>query len=70
VDQFLRRHAAGDWGDVSSADRRANEDALQTGARLLSAYRTHRGERLWVVTEATGDDGSRGSTCVLLPAEY
>jgi hypothetical protein len=57
--QFLRRHAQGDWGD------RANDRALRDGERLLSAYRTARGTRLWVITEA-----DRSSTCILLPEEY
>jgi hypothetical protein len=37
---FFHRHQAGDWGMVSPDDRRANEEALQTGTRLLSAYKT------------------------------
>jgi hypothetical protein len=35
------------------------------GFRLLSAYRTRAGEKLWVITEA-----DRSSTCILLPEEY
>lgn len=62
---FLRRHAAGDWGDVCADDAQANEDALKLGARLLSSYRTTKGTRLWVITEA-----DREVTTVLLPEEY
>lgn len=36
---YVIRHANGDWGDVCSEDRQANEAALQDGSRLLSAYR-------------------------------
>lgn len=61
---LLRRHAGGDWGDVDEFDRRENERALKTGARLLSAYDTPAG-RAWIITEA-----DRSSTCVLLPSEY
>jgi hypothetical protein len=39
LSELLTRHAAGDWGDVCPADRRANEDALRHGARLFSSYR-------------------------------
>ena len=39
-DEFLNRHVIGDWGIVSLDDQRANEEALQSGARLLSAYET------------------------------
>ena len=61
---LLRRHAGGDWGDLDGHDRRVNEQALKTGARLLSAYDTPAG-RAWIITEA-----DRSSTCVLLPSEY
>jgi hypothetical protein len=61
----LARHASGDWGVVSAADARANDDALVTGARLLSAYVLGSGEKVWVITEA-----DRSATTVLLPDEY
>jgi hypothetical protein len=62
---YVRRHASGDWGDVSAEDRRANEDALTTGARLFSAYQLPAGRRLWIITEA-----DRSVTTVLRPEEY
>ena len=61
---LLSRHVGGDWGDLDGHDYRTNEQALKTGARLLSAYDTPAG-RAWVITEA-----DRSSTCVLLPSEY
>jgi hypothetical protein len=67
---FLQRHRNGDWGIVNADDRRANEEALQTGARLLSAYKTTLGRKIWVITEAAGDDGRRASACLLLPEDY
>lgn len=63
--QFVSRHVAGDWGDCCPEDRQANEDALQNGDRLFSFYRTAKGQKIWVITEA-----DRSSTCVLLPEEY
>jgi hypothetical protein len=63
--EFLARHLAGDWGDLCPEDRRLNDQALREGSRLLSAYRTARGVKLWVITEA-----NRSSTCLLLPEEY
>jgi hypothetical protein len=63
--EFLARHQAGDWGDLCPEDRRANEQALRQGARLLSAYHTAKGVKLWIITEA-----DRSSTCILLPEEY
>ncbi|KKN39327.1 hypothetical protein LCGC14_0744320 [marine sediment metagenome] len=62
---LLRRHASGDWGDLSPDDRKANEEALKNGDRLLSAYHLLSGVKLWVITEA-----DRSSTCILLPDEY
>jgi hypothetical protein len=69
-DFFLRRHVAGDWGDVPEEDKAANEQALIDGSRLLSAYRTLKGERIWVITEAEDDDGRRSCSTILLPSDY
>jgi hypothetical protein len=63
--EFLSRHIRGDWGDCCEDDRQANDDALRYNARLLSVYRTTKGVKFWVITEA-----DRNSTCVLLPEEY
>jgi hypothetical protein len=34
----LRRHATGDWGVVCAEDKATNDEALELGNRLLSAY--------------------------------
>jgi hypothetical protein len=62
---FLDRHIQGDWGDVDTHDWQANEDALVHGDQLLSAYRTLKGKKLWIITEA-----DRSATTILLPDEY
>lgn len=62
---FVSRHIVGDWGECCPEDQQANGDALVQGERLLSVYRTSKGEKIWVITEA-----DRSSTCVLLPEEY
>lgn len=67
--EALARHQTGDWGDLDAEDKRANDDALVSGARLLSAY-VFREQKVYVITEATNEDGIRESTCVLLPDEY
>jgi len=54
-----------DWGEVSDEDARENELSLKESFRLLSAYRTAKGQRLWIVTEA-----DRSATTILLPDEY
>ncbi|HLN28591.1 MAG TPA: hypothetical protein VK395_12685 [Gemmataceae bacterium] len=68
--EFLARHARGDWGDLSEEDRLLNDQALTDGSRLLSTYRTSRGTKLWVITEAADDQGRRAATTILLPEEY
>lgn len=62
---MLIRHVTGDWGEVSEEDQQANAQALRNGERLLSAYTTKLGDRLWVLTEA-----NRECTTVLVPDEY
>ncbi len=61
---LLARHARGDWGDLDASDRRANDRALKSGERLLSAYETSAG-RVWIITE-----WDRSSTCVMRPEDY
>lgn len=61
----LQRHQRGDWGELDVEDRKANDQALVDGTRLLSAYRTAGGTKFWVITE-----WDRSVTTVLLPEEY
>lgn len=68
--EFLNRHIVGDWGNLPADDKQANEDALQDGSRILSAYHTRTGTKLWIITEATDEDGRRLATTILLPEEY
>jgi hypothetical protein len=63
--EFLARHASGDWGCLDAEDTQANDMALVHGTRLLSVYRTTKGVKIWIITEA-----NRASTCILLPDEY
>ena len=63
--EYLRRHMCGDWSELSDEDARENELSLREGFRVLSAYRTAKGQKLWIITEA-----DRSSTTILLPSEY
>lgn len=63
--EFLTRHVNREWGDIPDEDRRENEYSLEHGFRLLSAYKTNAGDRLWLITEA-----DRSVTTILLPEEY
>lgn len=60
-----KRHAGGDWGEISEDDRRANEIALVEDLRILSAYTDRHGTRFWIITEA-----DRSTTTILLPDDY
>ena len=62
---FLVRHLAGDWGDLDAEDKALNDVAVRDGSRILSAYSTVQGAKLWIITEA-----DRSATTVLLPDEY
>ncbi len=68
--EFLDRHVRGDWGDVCQEDAALNDEALIDGSRLLSAYKLNNGTKVWVITEAVGDNGRRAATTILLPEEY
>jgi len=63
--EFLTRHVRREWGDLPDEDRRENEYSLEHGFRLLSAYKTNAGDRLWIIREA-----DRSVTTLLLPEEY
>lgn len=63
--ELLDRHRQGDWGEVDGDDWALNDEALEEGTRILSAYRTKANVRIWIITEA-----DRSSTCLLLPDEY
>lgn len=62
---FLRRHLAGDWGDVDADDARENDGSVTKALRILSAYKLKSGARIWIITEA-----DRSATTILLPDEY
>ena len=62
---FLDRHVNGDWGEVPDADKHENELAVEQGLRILSAYTTSSGDKIWILTEA-----DRSATTILLPEEY
>ena len=63
--EFLSRHVTGDWGELDEEDVRENDFSVQYGYRILSAYTTSAGDKLWVITEA-----DRSVTTILLPQEY
>ena len=68
--QFISRHAQRDWGQVCAEDGQLNDAALVDGSRLLSAYKTSTGTKLWIITEGADDNSNRAATTILLPEEY
>lgn len=62
---FVARHARGDWGEVDDADWKENDFSVENGYRILSAFTSRNGGKIWVLTEA-----DRSATTVLLPEEY
>ena len=67
---FIQRHSIGDWGEVCAEDEEANCLAVESGARLLSAYSLADSTKLWIITDAEDDKGKRQATTLLLPEEY
>jgi hypothetical protein len=65
ADFFLAQHAACNWGQVDAEDWQSNDEALKDGTRLLSAYTTLKGRKLWIITE-----WDRSATTILLPEDY
>jgi hypothetical protein len=63
--EFLKRHQEGDWGELPSDDKLANEEAIAEERSVLSKYSTKLGVNLYVITEA-----DRSSTSILLREEY
>jgi len=60
----LKRHATGDWGDLSEQDKKENEFSLDKHLRILSAYKKDKW-KIWIVTES-----NREITSILFPEEY
>jgi len=65
IDHCINRHLSGDWGDLCAEDKDANEQALQFGGRLFSAYHDRKKLKFWIITES-----DRSATTVLLPDDY
>ncbi|MEP6606709.1 MAG: type I restriction endonuclease subunit M [Nitrosospira sp.] len=73
LESSLNRHVRGDWGCVSEEDWKTNDEALNKGFRILSAYpidtqmpcKGFGDNTLWIITES-----DRSVTTFLLPDEY
>src|SRR5205085_12481895 len=63
--EFISRHARLEQGELCDEDHRENLFSVDKHLRIFSAYKTAKGEKLWVITEA-----DRSATTILLPSEY
>ena len=78
--KIMARHKAQDWGDLTDDDIKSNNEALQTGERILSSYNMPKGmnqelknnglvqnsdTKVWIITER-----DRAYTTILFPSEY
>ena len=62
---FLSRHARLERGELSEEDHQENLFSVDKELRIFSAFKTTKGEKLWIITEA-----DRSCTTILLPEEY
>jgi hypothetical protein len=63
--EFINRHARLEKGALSDEDHKENLFSVNRSLRIFSAFKTSRGVKIWVITEAT-----REMTTILLPSEY
>jgi hypothetical protein len=81
---LIGRHVHGDDGDLCAEDAELNRHALIDGSRIMSVYRLVDAAKLmaipkskrsdlptiWIITDATNEDGQREVTTLLLPSDY
>jgi hypothetical protein len=48
---YLKRHLAGDWGEMKRVERETNERAIREQARILSRYALASGVEILIITE-------------------
>lgn len=68
VMKSLDRHKKGDWGDLEEETKYLNDEAIEEGGRILSAYNllTREGiKKIYIITEC-----DRSVTSVLFASEY
>ena len=62
---FINRHARLEQGELCDEDHRENLFSVDRALRIFSAFKTAKGVKIWVITEA-----DRSATTALLPSEY
>lgn len=65
ADEFIMRHANGDWGELGTGVLKDNQVSLKEGFRIFSAYYLNTGVKIQIFTEE-----DRSFTKILLPEEF
>ena len=68
--EFISRHLRLEKGELGDEDHALNAEAVEHGSRILSSFKTAKGKRIWVISEAADDCGQRAATTILRPEEY
>lgn len=63
--EFISRHARLEQEELSNEDHKENLFSVNKHLRIFSAFKTKKGVKLWVITEA-----DRSATTILTPREY
>lgn len=63
--EFIERHTRLEQGELCNDDHKENLFSVDRPLRIFSAFKTAKGEKVWVITEA-----DRSATTILLPEEY
>jgi hypothetical protein len=50
--EFLSRHQKSDYGIIGKEDWQENDLSVRENFRILSAYKTAKGVKIWIITEA------------------
>ena len=65
LEDLLKRHESGDWGEIPEEDKRKNDEALAHDNPVLSTYTLKTGVSIVVET-----NWNRKLTTICLPEEY
>lgn len=57
------------WGVLSENDRKANEEALLSGERILGVYKNSE-VKIYIIADAVNDDNVREAITVMFCDEY
>lgn len=66
VNKSLAKYSKRDWGNTCDDDKKANDEAIKNGERILAVYSSDKLKtKIWIITE-----WDRSVTTILFPSEY